>query len=434
MSTSCPLSEPPTPVDFRSSALAHIARGFAISATRPESKEGFHGWNTYNLLIDAAGVDRFLAKNPQCVNSNVAVCASCAMHYDNAGKLKGNLLVLDIDTGGVIEQILTENPRKHWPKTYTVQTRPTTNPAKVHVYFRHTNYSMAAFKRLGGGVAKEISAMRDLSKPVDERGLHPNRYDLKGSGAGGFVVGDGGLHDNGERYTAQNDFPVINIPNWLIDWLVQDVLKYRSALAAKRQQSIEHRKQVLALPARKRSALQRENNPDGFIISKENTYAFLRAKARFLATKGGLPTDLIQEYLGRAAVAHCHDGEAFVASDSGKRAIEHIIEFVVVDENQSWLESDYESLDVEPTTTIDTDHGITIATPDTSRSGRLMNIGQDFGPIVSSDEVYRAFDNAVGFPRTNKNRQLLGRVMRNLGYKCDRFNGKANDPRYWRRV
>src|SRR5579872_5820577 len=96
-SMSCPQPEIPL-VDFRSIALEHITRDFVVSAAKPASKEGFHGWNSYNLIFDAVGVDRFLANNPQCATSNVAVCGSAGMHYKPDGvTLEGNLLILDVD-------------------------------------------------------------------------------------------------------------------------------------------------------------------------------------------------------------------------------------------------------------------------------------------------------------------------------------------------
>jgi hypothetical protein len=421
-----------TQIDFRTLAVEHIARGFVVSATKPESKEGFHGWNRYNLLLDEAGVERFLAKNPQCANSNVAVCGSCGFHYAPDGMtMEGNLLVIYIDIAGVIEQILADNPRKKLPKTYIVASRPTTNPAKQHFYFRHTHYSIAAFKKLGRGVAKEISAIRDLTKPVDERGLHPNRYDLKGSGKGGFVVGAGGLHDNGERYTALNDCPVLDVSNWVVDWFVQDVLKYRAAVGEAKRVALAHVEKVQALSPRKRAALQRENNPDGFIISKENTYAFLRAKARFLATKGGLYPDLIKAYLQRAAADYCHDGKAFVESETGQHAIEHIIEFVVVDVNQSWLEYDYDALSVEPTTVDSSNGKYLVTTPNAnSRTAVLLQVGQDFPEVITNDDIYKAFRLD---PTQKADRQLVSRVMKKLGYKVDGNVGMGN-KRYWRLV
>ena len=47
-------------VDFRTLAAEHIARGFVVSATKPGSKEGIPGWNTYNVLHTIEDVDRFL--------------------------------------------------------------------------------------------------------------------------------------------------------------------------------------------------------------------------------------------------------------------------------------------------------------------------------------------------------------------------------------
>jgi len=423
---SCPQPEIP-PVDFRSIALEHIIRDFVVSATRQARKEGFHGWNSYNLIFDAAGVDRFLARNPQCATSNVAVCGSAGMHY-KADKvtLEGNLLILDVDAGGVIEQIQAENPQQSWPKTYTVQSRPLTNAAKIHVYFRHTAYSIAAFKKLGRGVAKEISAIRDLSKPVDERGLHPNRYDLKGSGKGGFVIAAGGFHDNGEQYTRQIDAPVIDIPNWLIDWFVADIRKYRDAIDETKRLALLHKNKVNTLSPRKRAALQRENNPNGFIISKSNTYSFLRAKARHFA-KNGLPSKLIRQYLLDAAPRLCHDGVAFVTSEEGQRAIERIVKFAVVDESEGWLDYNYDDLNVAPSTTIDTTNGIKIKTR-TSREELLRNIGQDFPPAISTTEVYKAFSLD---PANQANRTLAGRVMKALGYKSD-LKKKMGGNHIWR--
>jgi hypothetical protein len=417
-----------TQVDFRTLALAHIARGFAVSATKPESKEGFHGWNRYNLLISADGVDRFLKKYPQCSNSNVAVCGSCGFHTLPNSEEQGNLLILDIDRAGVIEQILEEtrvnSKKRQMPKTYVVASRPTTNPAKQHWYFRHTLASIAAFKKLGGGVAKEISAIRDLNKPVDERGLHPNRYDLKGSGKGGFVVGAGGLHDNGEQYTKLNDNPVVDLPDWLLNWLVKDVLKYRIAVAEAKQIALAHAAKVNALSPKRRATLQQRNDPDGFIISKENTYGFLRAKAQFLATKGGLPVEVIRQSLLSLAPIRCHDGKAFVESEAGQKAIDHIIKYVKVDDSEAWLHREYEEHFIEPTF-----DGFVGKVPNGSRTEVLIQVGQDFPEVISSEDVYKAF----GLDSTNPaHRQLATRVMRRLGYKPNDKADINKTKRYWR--
>jgi hypothetical protein len=428
-------------VDFRTLALEHIAKGFVVSATKPESKEGFHGWNRYNLLFDEAGVDRFLKKYPQCANSNVAVYGSCRYHDLPHGILsEGNLLIFDVDRAGVIEQILEETrvngKKRQMPKTYVVASRPTTNPAKQHWYFRHTQASIEAFKKLGGGVAKEISAIRDVTAPKDDRGLHPNRYDLKGSGKGGFVVGAGGLHDrdaNGlqEQYTAlptHRDNPVFDLSPWLLNWFVKDILKYRIAVAEAKQVALAHAKKVLALPPRKREALQRRNDPDGFIISKENTYGFLRAKAQFLATKGGVPVGIIRQYLLDAAQRLCHDGKVFVESEAGQKAIDHIIKYVNVDDREAWMDREYDEVFVEPTPAIDHSNGKQVVRGG-SRTDTLLQIGQDFPEVVSSEDVYKAFRLN---PAKNADVKLAGRVMKRLGYQLDPKVAMDGSKRYWR--
>jgi bifunctional DNA primase/polymerase-like protein len=423
-------AEPLPGVDFRTLAVEHIARGFVVSATKPESKEGFHGWNRYNLLISADGVDRFLKKYPQCSNSNVAVCGSCGFHTFPNGEEQGNLLILDIDRAGVIEQILAENKRivRKMPTTYVVASRPTTNPAKQHWYFRHTFASIAAFKKLGRGVAKEISAIRDVTAPKDERGLYPNRYDLKGSGKGGFVVGAGGLHHNGEQYTKLNDNPVVDLPDWLLNWLIKDVLKYRIAVAEAKQIALAHAANVNALSPKRRATLQQRNDPDGFIISKENTYGFLRAKAQFLATKGGLPVEVIRQSLLSLAPIRCHDGKAFVESEAGQKAIDHILKYVKVDSSEAWLHYEYDEHFIEPKPIVWTSDSKPLAVQN-SRTARLLQIAQDFDPIVSTVEMYKAF----GFPPrpTPAQRKLAERVMNKAGYKADAKVGMDNS-RSWR--
>ena len=416
-----------TQVDFRALAAEHIARGFVVSATKPESKEGFHGWNRYNLLISADGVDRFLKKYPQCSNSNVAVCGSCGFHTLPNGEEQGNLLILDIDRAGVIEQILKETG-KNMPVTYVVASRPTTNKAKRHYYFRHTLASIAAFKKLGRGVAKEISAIRDVTAPKDERGLYPNRYDLKGSGKGGFVVGAGGLHDNGEQYTKLNDNPVVDLPDWLLNWLVKDVLKYRIAVAEAKQIALAHAAKVNALSPKRRATLQQRNDPDGFIISKENTYGFLRAKAQFLATKGGLPVEVIRQSLLSLAPIRCHDGKIFVESEAGQKAIDHILKYVKVDSSEGWLDREYDEHFIEPKPSVWTSDSKPL-TVQNSRTAVLLEIGQDFPDVISTDEIYKAF----GFPSnpTSAERKIAERVMRKLGYRADAKVGMDN-RRYWR--
>ena len=64
--------------------------------------------------------------------------------------------------------------------------------------------------------------------------MHPTEYDLKGVGGGGLVVAAGSVRKDGEIYTVVNDVPVVDIPDWLVNWLVEDLSKYRSVCAKER--------------------------------------------------------------------------------------------------------------------------------------------------------------------------------------------------------
>ena len=137
----------------------------------------------------------------------------------------GNLAFLDIDSEGMLERIETETGQK-LPSTYTVQSRPESAPWKRHMYFRQTAYSVQKFD-------KEIH-IADLSKPA-EHGKYPSLFDMKGVGAGGFVVAAGSVRDTGEIYLDNGNVPVAPIPDWLVDWVLKERDKYRSESARLRE-------------------------------------------------------------------------------------------------------------------------------------------------------------------------------------------------------
>jgi hypothetical protein len=411
--------------DFRALAKAHIERGFIVSATKPASKEGMWSWNGLNLLFTLADVDRFLEKHPEYAHANVAVVGSIDRHWkrdkngvyvrDANGKriLEGNLFILDVDSRGVIEQIQRENPDEAFPKTYIVQSRPNEKPHKVHVYLRWTPYGIAAFNTLAarfGLKTKEHMAIRDFTQPVDERGLHPNRYDLKGSGANGYVLGHGSVHsseDGGEMYTKMNDNPVLDVPPWLIDWLVQDLTKFYDEADERSRQAAEHAEKVAALSPKKRAALQKKNDPEGFLISQEGTYGFLWAKAWFYARRG-LPKEIIRRYLLTYAPTVCHCGQAYVESEKGQRAIEHIVKEVEVDASESWLWRDKPDPKTESNPA-----DINALNEISYQSTRLLSIGQDFPREIGRDEMYQRFQLLSD---DGADRQAARRTMKTLGY------------------
>jgi hypothetical protein len=234
-------------VDAFAIATDLIKRGFPISFVNPNTKQGVTGWkrrwrpgangksNNGTLCLSLLALKHVLQEHPEFAHYNVSVIGYCRTRDDHEGLPVGELLILDIDGEGVLEQILAENPGNGWPSGYTVCSRPNTKPYKKHYYFRHTPHSIAMFKALGIELsvtgrkerrAVEVSAIRDLTRPKVD-GLHPNRYDLKGSGDGGFVVAAGSVHASGEMYKCINDGPVPDLPDWLVNWFCDDIRKYR---------------------------------------------------------------------------------------------------------------------------------------------------------------------------------------------------------------
>jgi hypothetical protein len=409
-------------VDFRTLAVEHIARGFVVSATKPATKVGIWKWNSLNLLYTAQEVDDFLERNPKYAHSNVLVFCKCGMHYkrqDGKRFLECNLFVLDIDRAGVTKQILEDNPGKKIPNTYVVQSRPQSNKSKVHVYFRHTPYSIAEFTKIALRYAKkstkEISGIRDRSLPKDERGYHPNRFDVKGSGKGGYVLGAGSVHgpeDGGEVYTILKDFPVADVPPWIVDWIVAVSSKEFDAREADTAARRAHAKRVNALDPAKRTKLQRQNDPDGFIISKEGTYLFLLYKARYFAEQGPSRKTL-KAFLIDRAIDACHDGRAFVESEVGKRAIEHILDKVQIDTSESWLQR--EDLDDDEKTDV---RSLTVVN---SQQKTLMNIVEEFPDEISADDVYARLDLDK---KSKADCELARRAMRACGFSAKNTGGK----------
>jgi hypothetical protein len=201
--------------------------GFALSAKPPLAKmTDVRGWNSYNMLTRTKGAhspEEFICKNPQYANYEVVVVGTLGMHrvgYEEDGTdvYVGNICIFDIDAQGVLEQI--EAKIGPLPYGYTVYSRPQTAPWKQHRYFRHTAYSIEALTEWG-----IESAIEYKLKPDDHRARElslEGRWDLKGSGKGGYVVSAGTPRENDEVYTCSDPkAPFPDIPPALVDLLIQ---------------------------------------------------------------------------------------------------------------------------------------------------------------------------------------------------------------------
>ncbi len=210
-----------------------------------------------------------------------------------------NLCFLDIDADGVVQRIEQETGRTI-PATYTVCSRPDTAPFKRHYYFRQTAYSLRCF-------TKTVN-VRDVSRLVrSDSGLmmHPTLYDLKGVGGGSLVVAAGSVRDSGEVYRCIDETPPIPIPDWLVDWLVGDIRRYKLAKIEDVENKIKRKDELMNK------------------ISQDDVYYFLCGSALKYAAAGSFGNKLIDD-LKFTAATYCEGGEEFVESLEGQAMIEKI--------------------------------------------------------------------------------------------------------------
>src|SRR5438067_10746343 len=188
--------------DFLRTALAARERGFNWLTPLKNKTAFLRGWNRYNQCSNETQIRAIAHDYP-------------AVHVGIISKRGvGNLFFWYIDKLGVIERVTQETGRT-LPDTYMTLTRPKSALHKMHVYFYQTAYSVSKF--------------------VKQRNC--GDYDLKGIGGAGYVVAEGCVRD--DKGTVEvvtgNGLPVIDIPDWLTDWLDKDSRKLQAELTKQRK-------------------------------------------------------------------------------------------------------------------------------------------------------------------------------------------------------
>jgi hypothetical protein len=279
-------------------ATEALNRGFRITPVHPLEKRGvLYNWNRQPTTT----LSEVLQQAKDFPNHNVGIVGRRGV---------GNHCFLDIDAEGVFERI--EETGQKMPLTYTVCSRPQTALWKKHYYFRQTDYSTLRLR-------KEANR-KDTTKWVTSAigtPMHPTMYDLKGIGGGGLVVAAGSVRKDGEIYTIVNDVPVVDIPTWLVDWLVEDLAKYRSECAKERH---ERAMKVAAMSEEARVARQKLGDESAFDVSESDIYQFLNWRAFQFAAMGTVGKTL-EKVLIQQVEKFCAGGNKFVQSDGGKRQI-----------------------------------------------------------------------------------------------------------------
>jgi Bifunctional DNA primase/polymerase, N-terminal len=285
--------------DYAAIATAALNRGFKVTPVHPLEKRGvLYNWN----------------RQPTTTLSEVLQHAK-DFPYHNVGIVGrrgiGNHCFLDIDADGVVERIEQETDQK-MAVTYTVCSRPQTAPWKRHYYFKQTTYSISRLR-------KEANR-KDVTKTVisdNGTSMHPTMYDLKGVGGGGLVVAAGSVRKDGEIYTVIDDVPVLDIPAWLVDWLVDDLSEHRSACAKERH---ERAMKVAAMSEETRVARQKQGDESAFDIAESDIYEFLNWRA-FQFAAMGTEGKILEKALVQQVEKFCAGGKRFLESDGGKRQI-----------------------------------------------------------------------------------------------------------------
>jgi hypothetical protein len=281
-------------------ATAALNRGFKVTPVHPLEKRGV----LYNQY-----------RNPTTTLSEVLQHAKDFPTH-NVGIVGrrgiGNHCFLDVDADGVVGRIEKETGQTI-PLTYTVCSRPHTAPWKRHYYFKQTSYSVQRLR-------KEANR-KDTTKWVTSENtgllMHPTLYDLKGIGGGGLVVAAGSVRRDGEVYTVINDVAVVDVPDWLVNWLVADLATYRSACAKERH---KHAATAATIPEDVRAVRQEMGDESAFDISEADIYLFINWRASQFAAMG-MEGKLLEKVLVQQVEKFCAGGKRFVASDAGRRQI-----------------------------------------------------------------------------------------------------------------
>lgn len=286
--------------DYVAIATAALNRGFRITPVHPLEKRGvLHNWN----------------RNPTTTLSEVLQHAKDFPNY-NVGVVGrrgvGNHCFLDIDADGVVERIEQETGRQ-MPLTYTVCSRPQSAPWKKHFYFKQTSSSMARLRK----EANRKDTTKWVTSENTDAQMHPTMYDLKGVGGGGLVVAAGSVRKDGGMYAVVNDVPVADIPDWLVDWLVEDLSEYRSACAKERH---DRAVSVAAIPQKEKAVRQQMGDNSAYDVSESDIYPFLNWRACQFA-KMGAEGKTLEKVLIQQVEKFCAGGNKFVESEAGKRQI-----------------------------------------------------------------------------------------------------------------
>jgi hypothetical protein len=177
----------PPKVSFKQIAAPMIDRNIPLIPLRPRTKIAFQ-----NNWQELASTDpkQIAEWGEQFPDANLACVAKAAL---------GGFWFFEIDEPNY-HQTIQKETGKQFPNTFTVTSRK--GEGRGHFYFKQTPSSMAM-----GNLQGKIDGKEAWSARVDNR----------------YVVGLGSIHpDTQKPYTVAVDVPIVEAPDWLIEWCLKN--------------------------------------------------------------------------------------------------------------------------------------------------------------------------------------------------------------------
>lgn len=178
-------------MSFQDIALPMAMQGIPVTPVLPNSKKAFLPDFPSTATTDAIKILEWDALYPNhncgCVARNQIGC----------------VWFFEIDSMDVVDRIEKETGHT-LPDTFRVRSRR----GRGHLYFRQNSASIAM-----GNLSQSYVKFQDWSARVDNQ----------------YVIAPGSIHpDTNEPYTVTGNFPIIEAPEWLIYWCLQQRIKSKA--------------------------------------------------------------------------------------------------------------------------------------------------------------------------------------------------------------
>ena len=377
-----------------------IERGLSVIPLHPQTKKPAVGWKHFRIW----NLTMLEEKAKDFSTCDVAVVSSRGIDRP---------VFIDFDDESVIPRIEQETG-KTIPTTFKVCSRPSSAPLRQHHVWLQTAYSL---KRFRFDKAKNVN-VRDVHNLVDSPSggkMFKTLYDLKGIGGGSYIVGAGSVSKSGETYTIFDNSAVAPIPDWLVDWLVADIAKYRRDWKRMNARKEKEKLAATKMSAEQRAGLRAQGHADGFEINREDLHDFLLSVLKKFSAMG-LSGDVLEHVLTSEIRQRVQGGEEYLASQRGRDSIRRR---VAAESVRDLGASFYEKRKNKPFD----DSGL-VMTKELTKRDVLQSVVGSFPPRLSGAEaesqIVAALKAAGMSFNKRKDRDNLSVVRKRLGFSIVR--------------